>query len=47
MLSHREGQERTKHIATDGCVGRMEEIGRVRMIAFVRKKRFSTCSKSR
>jgi hypothetical protein len=40
MLLHREGQERTKLMATDGCV-------RVRMIAFVRKKKFSTCSKSR
>ena len=28
MLLHREGQERTKHMATDGGVGRMEDWSR-------------------
>ena len=46
MLLHREGQKGTEHMATDAASDEWK-IGRVRMIALVRKKRFSTCSKSR
>jgi uncharacterized protein Usg len=46
MLLHREGQERAEHMARMAASDEWK-IGRVRMIALVRKKRFSTCSKSR